>query len=150
MKYIWCAYFHEIISKNLQFGIDFLVFTYPLMFKQKISKFSLFFFEIHVNFWLLCAHLVMTIIIRHFGRLTCQQKVCYGLGFYVSGDFRFSHLEELKSTFFTSLHFAHDECTKEFQVLGIQKSCKELKKSKKFHIRGSKLQLRRLEIPIFI
>jgi len=39
----------------------------------------------------------------------------------------FSHFENLKSTFFTSLHFAPRGCTKEFQVLGVQKSCKELK-----------------------
>jgi len=33
-------------------------------------------------------------------------KVCYALGYYVSADFLFSHIEELKNTFFTSLRFA--------------------------------------------
>jgi len=41
MKYNFYGHFQEIISKNMQFGIDFFVFTYPVTCKQKkISKFS--------------------------------------------------------------------------------------------------------------
>jgi len=49
---------------------------------------------------------VMTSTILHTRRPNCQQKVCYAPGFYVSTDLNFSHFEKLKSTFFTSLHFA--------------------------------------------
>ena len=59
VKYIWCSHFHEIISTNVQFGFDFFVITFPVMCKQKISKFS-FFFKINVNVWLLRALDLMT------------------------------------------------------------------------------------------
>ena len=64
------------------------------------------FIEINVNVYLLCAHHVMTCIILNTRIPNCQLNVCYALGFYVSADFHFSHFEELKSTSFTSLHFA--------------------------------------------
>ena len=72
---------------------------------NKIYQNSHNFFVIDVNVCLLCAHTVMTSIILHTRRSNSQYKVCYALGFYDSAYF-FSNFLELKSTFFTSLHFA--------------------------------------------
>ena len=47
----------------------------------------------------------MTSISFHPRRHNTQENVSYGLDFYDSADLHFSHFEELKSTFYTSLHF---------------------------------------------
>jgi len=93
------------------------VFKYTFNCKKKF-QILIIFIEININVCLLCAHHVMKSIIIHTQRPIWQHKVCYALGFYVSGDFLFSHFEERKSTFFTLFHFAHEVCTKEFQALG--------------------------------
>jgi len=90
----------------MQIGNDFLVFKYAVNFKQNSFQFLIIYIEINVKVCLLCAHLVMTNIILHTRRPNCQYKLCSALGFYVSAHFLFSHFEELKSTFFTSFHFA--------------------------------------------
>ena len=45
LKCIWRSYFTEAITTTMQIGNDFLVFKYPLTCKQKISKFSLFYWN---------------------------------------------------------------------------------------------------------
>ena len=46
-------------------GNDSFVFKYAVTGKQRISKFTIIFFEINVKFCLLCAHHVMKCIIIH-------------------------------------------------------------------------------------
>jgi len=46
---------------------------------------------------------------------------------FVSADFFFSHFEELKTHFSHRSISPHEVCNKDFQVLGGQKKCKELK-----------------------
>jgi len=48
----------------------------------------------------------MTSIIFHTRGPNTQENVSYVLDFYVSADVHFPHFEELKSNFFTPLHFA--------------------------------------------
>ena len=105
VKYIWSSHFPEAITTNLQIGNDFFVFKYPVTCKQKLPNLIIF-IEFNLNDCLLCAHPVMTGINLHTRRANYQLKVCNALGFYVSADFLFSYFEELKSTFFKSLHFA--------------------------------------------
>ena len=96
---------------------------------------SHYFFEINPNVWLLCAHLVMTSIILHNRRPNCQSKSVMHLVFMFQLIFFF---RILRSWIARSSHRSispHEVCTKEFQVLGGQKSCKELKWSNKRHIR---------------
>ena len=64
--------------------------------------------------------------------------------------FFFRILRSWKSRFSHRSISPHEVFTKEFQVLGGHKSCKELKWSKNFIFMVSKLQLFKLEIPIFI
>ena len=71
---------------------------------KKYFQILIIFIEINVNVCLLCAHHVMTSIILHTRRQNCQYNVCYGVGFMF--QLIFWHFEELKSTFFTSFHFA--------------------------------------------
>ena len=55
VKYIWCAHFHEIISTNMQFGIDLFVFTYTVTFKQKFPNSHYFFFNYCKRLTVMCA-----------------------------------------------------------------------------------------------
>ena len=87
-------------------------------------------------------------VILHTRWPNCQQKVCLAL-FLCSGWFFFV-FEELKSTFFTSLHFAHEVCTNHFRCLEGSNRVRMWNKIKKFIYVWSKLQLCQLEIPIFI
>jgi len=48
----------------------------------------------------------MTSIILHTRGPNTQENISYILDFYVPADDNFSNLEELKSNFLTSLHFA--------------------------------------------
>ena len=62
--------------------------------------------EIYLIVCLLFAHSLMISIFFHTQRPNTQETVGYLLDLYVSSNIHFSHFEELKSTFFTSLHFA--------------------------------------------
>jgi len=64
------------------------------------------FAEIEVPLCLLCAHPLISSIIFHTRGRNTQDNVNYVLDVYVPADVHFSHFEELKSTFYTSLHFA--------------------------------------------
>ena len=82
---------------------------------------------------------------------SCQQKFYYALGFYISADYLFSHFLELKSTFFTSLHFAPpSNVLKRFRYLEVSNRVRNWNKVKNYIFQGSKLQLCQLEITIFI
>jgi len=61
--------------------------------------------EIYETFWIFCGNPIMTSIIVHTGILNTQENVSYILNFFVLADVHFSHFDELKSKFFTSLHF---------------------------------------------
>ena len=41
VKYVWGSHFPGAITTNMQLGNDSFVFEYPVMCKQKISKFTL-------------------------------------------------------------------------------------------------------------
>ena len=97
------SHFSEAITKNMQIGNDSFVFKYSVTCIQKF-KIHINFIEINVSFCLLCAVRVMTSIILHTRRPVNKKSVTH-LDF-VSADFHFSHFEKLKSTFFTSFHFA--------------------------------------------
>ena len=105
VKYVWSSHFPEAITTNMQFGNDSLCLNTRLRVNKKF-KIHIIVIPINVNVCLLCAHHVMSSIILHTRRPNCQYKVSYALGVYVSAHFHFSHFEKLKSTFFTSLHFA--------------------------------------------
>jgi len=53
-------------------GNDFLVFKYPVIYKQKISKILIIFIYINGNVSLLFDHHVMKGIILHTRRPNCQ------------------------------------------------------------------------------
>jgi len=83
--------------------------TIPLCINTRLRvnkhfKIHINFIEINLNVRLLCAFRVMTSIILHTRRLVNKMSVTHFV--FVSADFHFSHLEKLRSTFFTSLHFA--------------------------------------------
>ena len=71
---------------------------------KKNFKIHINFIEINVNDCLLCSHRVMTSIILHTWRPVNKKSLTHLV--FVSAVFHFSHFEKLKSTFFTSLHFA--------------------------------------------
>ena len=105
VKYIWSTHFHEVISKKLQIGNDNFVFKYPVKCKKILFILNIF-IEIEVNLWLLYAQPLISSIIFDTRGPNTQDNVYYALDFYVPADVHFSHFEELKSMFFTSLHFA--------------------------------------------
>jgi len=83
--------------------------TIPLCINNRLRVYKNFkihitFIEINVNVCLLCAVHVMTSIILHTRRPVNGKTVTHLV--FVSADFHFSHFEKVKSTFFTSLHFA--------------------------------------------
>ena len=103
VKYVWSSQFPEAISTNMQIENDSFVFKYMVSCKENF-KIHINFFEINVNVCLLCAVRVMTSIILHTERPVNKKSVTHLV--FVSAAFHFSHFEKLKSTFFTSLHFA--------------------------------------------
>ena len=105
----WNLYEAHIFPRPLHQTCRLETISFCLNTRLRVNKKfnnSQIFIEINVNFCLLCAYQVMTSIILHTRRPNGQYKVSYALGFYVSADFIFSYFEKLKSTFFTSLHFA--------------------------------------------
>jgi hypothetical protein len=99
----WNNYDAQIFSRSLVQKCSLESTSLCLHTRLRVNKKfknSHYFFEININFWLLCAHLVMTCIILHSRRPNCQANVCYALGFYVLNFFfrilriwkaRFSH-----------------------------------------------------------
>ena len=103
VKYVWSSHFPEAITTNMQIGSDSFVFKYPVTCKKNFII-LINFIEINVNVCFLCPHHVMTSIILRTRRPVNNKSVTNF--FYVSAEFHFSHFKKLKSTFFTSLHFA--------------------------------------------
>jgi len=74
----------------MQIVYEFLVFKYPVIYKQKKFHILNIFIEINVNVCLLCAHHLMTSIILHTQRHNSQQKSVTHLVFMFQVIF-FSH-----------------------------------------------------------
>jgi len=91
----------------------------------------------------------MTIIIFHIRRPDNQENVSYVLNFYVSDEVHFSHFDELKSTFFTSLHFA-PQVMYYFGFLKISNRVPNLNKRINLILAMSVFEIRQLEKPVFI
>ena len=119
----WNMYEAHIFPKPLQQTC--ILETTPLCLNTRLRvnqyfKIDINFVEINVNVCLLCAPHVMPSIILHTRRPNCQWKVCYGLGFYVSTDFNFSHFEKLKARFSHHSISPNELCTNEIKVVGSQ------------------------------
>jgi hypothetical protein len=122
---ICCAHLHEIIGSNMQFGIDFCVFTCMFTCKQKISNFWLF-FKINTNVWLLCALFVMTSVISIIEDLTVNKMYVMHLVFMFQMIF-FSHFRSWKARYSLRSISYPEGFTTGVHVLGGRKSGKELK-----------------------
>ena len=105
----WIIYEAHILPRSLvqssRFETNSLCLNTPLSVNKNF-KILIIFIEIYLTVWLLCSHHLTTCIIFQTRRPNTEENVSYVLDFYVSSDDHFSHFDELKSTFFPSLHFA--------------------------------------------
>ena len=103
----WNMYLAHIFPRPLQQTCR--LETIPLCLNTRLRvnknfKIHINFIKININVCLLCSHRVMTSIILHTRRPVNKMSVTHLV--FVRAVFHFSHFEKLKSTFFTSLHFA--------------------------------------------
>jgi hypothetical protein len=96
------------------------------LFLNKKFPNSHYFTEINVNVCLLCAHQAITSIIFNTRRPVNKKSVTH-LVFRFQLIFFFRILRSWKARFSHRCILHHEVCTQEFQVLGVQDSCKELK-----------------------
>ena len=83
--------------------------------------------EIDVKHWMLCAHLVMKSINFFLEDLSDNKKSVMHLVFIFQLILFFCILRNWIARYSHRSIAPHEVCTKEFQVLGGQKSCKEVK-----------------------
>ena len=133
----------------MQIWNDFLVFKYPVTWKQKISKFSLFFFEINVNVCLLCVHHVMTSIILHTRRPVNKKSVTQ-LVFMFQLIYFFAFWGAEKHVFHIVPFCPSRYLLKGFSCLEVSNRVRNWNKVKNNIYVRSKLQLYQLELRIFI
>jgi len=104
----WNIYEAHIFTRSLAQKCCLETTSLCLSTRLSLKNFwySQYFYWNFGNLWLLCALPLISSIIFHSWRPNSQHNVNYVLDFHVPSDVQLSHFEELKSTFFTSLHFA--------------------------------------------